>query len=218
MVTIKNIHQIAKMRQAGQVLGQALVMLKEMTQVGVNCLDLDEAFHQFILEHGCQSNFLGYGGFPKTICISINEQLVHGIPIDRVLEDGDIVSIDAGCIFEGYHADAAFTKIVGTPKNELDNKLVTVTKEALDLAIAILKPEIRVGDIGATIQQYVENQGFQVPRDYTGHGIGTSMHEDPFIPNYGQMGTGLRLKAGMVICIEPMVQTGTFQTITAADK
>ncbi|ATZ18539.1 methionine aminopeptidase [Williamsoniiplasma somnilux] len=218
MVTVKNYEQISKMKIAGKVLGEAIAMLKEKTQIGVNCLDLDKAFEEFITKKGCTSNFKGYGGFPKTICISINDQLVHGIPQNRVLEDGDIVSIDTGCVFEGYHADAAFTKIVGNPKNDQAVQLLNVTEESLNLAIKMLKSGVRIGDIGHTIQSYVESFGFSVPREYTGHGIGTAMHEDPFIPNYGAAGTGMRLTEGMIICIEPMVQVGHFSTKVASDK
>lgn len=218
MVTIKNEQQIAKMRIAGQVLAQAIQMLKEKLAPGVNCLELDQAFHDFIQSKGCQSNFLGYYGFPKTICISINEQLIHGIPQDRIIADGDIVSIDCGCSFEGYHADSAFTMQVGVPKAQKNAILIWATEKSLDLAIKMLKPGVRIGDIGSTIQTYIESFGFHLPKDYSGHGIGAAMHEDPFIPNYGTPGTGLRLQAGMVIAIEPMVQIGTDQTIVANDK
>ncbi|WP_026389224.1 type I methionyl aminopeptidase [[Acholeplasma] multilocale] len=218
MVTIKSPEQIEKMRVAGRVLSEAVQMLKDMCQVGVNCLDLDKAFEEFITSKGCTSNFKGYGGFPKTICISINDQLVHGIPANRVIEDGDIVSIDTGCVFEGWHADSAFTKICGVQKDEKHGILLEVTEKSLELAIEQIKPGVRLGTIGATIQQFVESFGFSVPRDYTGHGIGTAMHEDPFIPNYGTPDTGMRLQAGMTIAIEPMVQMGTHKTKTAADK
>ncbi|WP_027062995.1 type I methionyl aminopeptidase [Mesoplasma seiffertii] len=218
MVTIKSLEEINKMRVAGKVLSRAVKMLKDMCQVGVNCLDLDRAFEEFILANGCTSNFKGYGGFPKTICVSINDQLVHGIPQDRILADGDIVSIDTGCVYQGYHADSAFTKIVGTPKDEKHAILIEVTEKSLELAIEQVKPGTRIGTIGATIQKYVESFGFGVPRDYTGHGIGTEMHEEPYVPNYGTPDTGMRLQSGMVIAIEPMVQMGTFKTKVASDK
>jgi methionyl aminopeptidase len=157
MVTIKNAEAIKKMRIAGQILAQAMVMLKEKTKVGVNILDLDQAFAKFIQEKGAQSNFLGYNGFPKTICVSINDQLVHGIPRNYEIQDGDIVSIDCGCVYEGYHADAAFTKICGVQKHEKDDILVKVTEKSLELAIALIRPGVRIGDIGATIQKYVES-------------------------------------------------------------
>ncbi|AGY41217.1 Methionine aminopeptidase [Mesoplasma florum W37] len=217
-VTIKSPQEIEKMRVAGQVLAQAIDMLKSMIKVGVNCLDLDKEFEKFITEKGCKSNFKNYHGYPKTICVSINEQLVHGIPQDRILEEGDIVSVDTGCVFEGYHADSAFSMIVGIAKDTKHDILLKVTEECLDLAIEALAPGVRIGTIGSIIQNHAESFGFGVPRDYTGHGIGTEMHEDPFIPNYGKKDTGMRLQAGMVICIEPMIQMGTFKTKLAADN
>ncbi|ATZ17025.1 methionine aminopeptidase [Williamsoniiplasma luminosum] len=218
MVTIKNTSEIAKMRIAGQVLAQAIEMLKSMLKPGVNCLDLDQAFADFIKAKDCTSNFLGYYGYPKNICISINDQLIHGIPQDRIIESGDIVSVDSGCVYQGYHADSAFTMQVGTPKAQKNAILIWATEKSLDLVIQMLKPGVRIGDIGSTIQTYIEGFGFHLPRDYTGHGIGTAMHEDPYIPNYGTPGTGLRLQQGMVIAVEPMVQIGTNKTIVADDK
>ncbi|ASZ08905.1 type I methionyl aminopeptidase [Mesoplasma chauliocola] len=217
-VTIKTLQEIEKMRIAGQVLAEAIQMLKSMIKPGVNCLELDKAFEEFITNKGCESNFKGYHGYPKTICISINEQLVHGIPQDRILQDGDIVSVDTGCIFEGYHADSAFSVICGIAKDKKHDILLKVTEECLDLAINCLAPGVRLGTIGDIIQTHAESFGFGVPRDYTGHGIGTQMHEDPFIPNYGRKDTGMRLQAGMVICIEPMIQMGTYKTKLAADN
>ncbi|WP_434323661.1 type I methionyl aminopeptidase [Mycoplasma capricolum subsp. capricolum] len=218
MITIKNQEQIQKMKIAGQVLAKGLNLLKSMIKPGVNCLDLDKAFEEFIKQNGCESNFKNYQGFPKTICISINDQLIHGIPRDRVLLDGDVVSIDAGCMYEKWHADGAFTMVCGIAKNKKNDILIRVTEEALELAIAELKPGIRVGTIGSIIQNYVESFDFSVPRDYTGHGIGLALHEDPYIPNYGIPNTGIRLQEGMVICIEPMVQMGTYKTKIADDK
>ncbi|PPE04942.1 methionine aminopeptidase [Entomoplasma ellychniae] len=217
-VSIKSNAEIQKMRIASSVLSDAISMLKKMIVPGVNCLDLDEEFYKFIKAKGCQSNFKNYHGFPKTICISINEQLVHGIPEDRILQDGDIVSVDTGCIFQGYHADSAFTMICGIAKNEKHDILIKVTEECLELAIKEVKPGTRIGTIGYIIQSHAEKHGFGVPRDYTGHGIGTQMHEDPYIPNYGIYDTGMRLKAGMVICIEPMIQIGTYKTKLASDN
>lgn len=218
MITIKSQSEIEKMRKAGQLLAKAIEILKENVVIGMNCLKLEEIFSKFLKDNGVKSNFLNYHGYPKTICISINDQLVHGIPTNRIIQTGDIVSVDCGLIFEGYHADSAFTKICGISKNKNCDILVKVTKEALDLAISIVKPGTRIGDIGAIIQQYVESNGFSVPRDYTGHGIGTAMHEEPFIPNYGVRGSGMRLVEGMVIAIEPMVQMGNHLTKVASDK
>jgi len=217
MITIKTQEQIEKMKIAGKILAKGLKMLNEMAEVGVNVLDLEHAFADFLVKENATSNFLGYHGFPKTICVSINDELVHGIPTDRIIKDGDIVSIDAGCIYEGMHADAAFSKICGTPKSKKDGILIKATEKSLELAIEQVKPGARIGDISSAVQTYIEGFGFHVPRDYTGHGIGFEMHEDPFVPNYGTKGTGMRLKPGMVIAIEPMVQLGTYLTKVAPD-
>jgi len=217
MVTIKNPEQIAKMKIAGAILGEGLAQLKAMTKVGVNLLDLEAFFANYLKEQGVESNFLGYYDYPATTCISVNDQLVHGIPRNYVIQDGDLVSIDAGCIYQGMHADAAFTTLCGSPKSEKDVILLEATEESLELAIKAIHPGTRIGDIGATIQTYIEGFGFHLPRDYTGHGIGTAMHEDPYVPNVGTAGTGMKLVPGMVIAIEPMVQIGTAKTYTGKD-
>ncbi|QGS52352.1 type I methionyl aminopeptidase [Spiroplasma tabanidicola] len=216
-ITIKNQDQINKMRVAGKVLSEALYNLKKMIKPGVNCLDLDKYFIEFITKKGCQSNFKNYFGYPAHICISINEQLIHGIPNNRLIQDGDIVSIDAGCIYQDYHSDSAFTVICGQAKDELHSKLVEVTERSLYLAIEQVRAGVRIGTISSTVQQFVEEYGFQLPKDYTGHGIGLEMHEDPFIPNTGIKETGMRLIEGMAICIEPMVQIGTDKTVVGKD-
>lgn len=216
-VTIKTEAQLTSMRYAGQVLGAALYNLKHMIQPGVNCLDLDKYFIDFITANGCQSNFKGYYGFPAHICISINEQLIHGIPVNRTIQAGDIVKIDAGCIFEGLHADSAFTVICGDILDEKYDKLVKVTQKSLDLAIEQVRAGVRIGTISSAVQTYVEANGFHLPRDYSGHGIGFEMHEDPFVPNTGTKDTGQRLVKNMTICIEPMVQIGTNKTVVADD-
>ncbi|AHI54138.1 methionine aminopeptidase [Spiroplasma sabaudiense Ar-1343] len=217
MVSIKSKEEIKKMKIAGEVLGQALQFLKKMIQPGINCQKLDEEFLKFITERNCQSNFYGYYDYPAHICISINEQLIHGIPQNRVLRNGDLVSIDTGCIYEGYHADAAITVICGDYVNPLHKKLVEDTQKSLQLAIEQVRAGVRIGTISATVQKFIEENGFQLPTDFAGHGIGTSMHEDPLIPNTGIPNTGMRLQAGMTICIEPMVQISTSKTITASD-
>ncbi|AGR41593.1 type I methionyl aminopeptidase [Spiroplasma taiwanense] len=217
-ITIKNSEQIEKMRYAGQVLGEALYNIKSMIKVGLNCLEIDKYFSNFIKEKGCSSNFKGYYGFPASVCISINEQLIHGIPQNRILKDGDIVSIDAGCIFEKYHADAAFTVICGNSKDKLYDKLIDVTEKSLYLAIEQVRAGVRIGTISSTVQTFIEDYGFHLPIDYSGHGIGLEMHEDPFIPNVGIADTGMRLVEGMTICIEPMVQIGTNKTVVSDDE
>ncbi|AOG60802.1 methionine aminopeptidase [Spiroplasma helicoides] len=216
-ITIKNQEQIEKMRIAGKVLGEALYNIRKMIVPGANCLDLDKYFIDFITKKGCKSNFKGYYDYPMHICISINEQLIHGIPTDRIIKDGDIVSVDAGCIYEGYHADSAFSVICGNSFDEKYDKLVNVTEESLYLAIEQVRAGVRIGTISSTVQTFVEKNGFQLPTDYSGHGIGLEMHEDPFIPNTGIKDTGMRLIEGMTICIEPMVQMGTPKTIVAKD-
>jgi methionyl aminopeptidase len=216
-VTVKTEPQIAKMRVAGKVLARGLKMLRAMIKPGVNVLELDAAFAQFIAENGCESNFKGYYGFPATICVSVNEQLIHGIPADRVINEGDLVSIDAGCKFEGWHADSAITVICGNTIDKNYDILVKATEQSLKLAIEQIKAGVRIGTLSSTVQNYIEDLGFHLPTDYSGHGIGQEMHEDPNVPNVGIPNTGLRLVAGMVICIEPMVQIGTRKTVTAKD-
>lgn len=225
MVSIKNESEIVKMRKAGQVVAEIHRELAKMMKVGVTGKMLDSKAREIIKKHQATPSFLNYHGFPAVICVSVNEQLIHGIPNDTPLKLNDLVKIDAGAAVAGYHADAAFTITVGEPTKEQE-KIINVTKEALQKAIEMIKPGIRIGDIGATIQAYVESQGFYLPTSYTGHGIGRFLHEDPAIPNVGIANTGLRLHAGMTICIEPMVQTSTDRvkvlkdqwTVVAADK
>lgn len=225
MVSIKNESEIVKMRKAGQVVAEIHRELAKMMKVGVTGKMLDSKAREIIKKHQATPSFLNYHGFPAVICVSVNEQLIHGIPNDTPLKLNDLVKIDAGAAVAGYHADAAFTITVGEPTKEQE-KIINVTKEALQKAIEMIKPGIRIGDIGATIQAYVESQGFYLPTSYTGHGIGRFLHEDPAIPNVGIANTGLRLHVGMTICIEPMVQTSTDRvkvlkdqwTVVAADK
>lgn len=217
-ITIKTQEQIKKMRIAGNVLANAINMLKKMIKPGVNCLDLDRAFIDFITKNKCSSNFNGYYGYPKNICVSINEQLIHGIPQDRILKNGDIVSVDAGCIYEGMHADSAFTMICGETKDKKYEKLIEDTEKSLYMAIEQVRAGNRIGTISSTVQNYIEGNGFHLPTDYSGHGIGEQMHEDPFVPNVGIPNTGLKLVPGMAICIEPMVQIGTNRTVVSDDN
>jgi methionyl aminopeptidase len=216
-ITIKNEEQIAKMRIAGQVLAKGLKKLKSMIKPGTNVLDLDRAFAEHIAANDCESNFKGYGGFPATICVSINEQLIHGIPVDRVIKEGDLVSVDAGCIYQGWHVDSAFTVICGSPLDEKYDILVNATEKSLYLAIEQIRAGVRVGTLSSAVQNYIEDLGFHLPVEFSGHGIGRAMHEDPFIPNVGIPNTGTRLQKGMTICIEPMVQIGTRKIVIADD-
>ncbi len=218
MTSIKTNIEIQKMTKAGEVLNNLLKLLKENIVSGNTGIKLDKLAKDFIFKNNCESNFKDYYGYPNYICVSVNSDLVHGIPNNIAFKEGDLVSIDAGCIYEGYHADAAFSVIIGEANSPEHNKLLTTTHESLKKACEILKSGISVGSIGYVIQNYVENKGFFLPTNYAGHGIGEKMHEDPIIPNVGKLGAGDILKAGMTICIEPMVQIGTNKTYVKKDK
>ena len=219
-ITIKTPAEIAIMREAGRINATVHATVRELLQPGVSTADLDAAAEEVLRKHGAVSPFKGYGHppFPNSTTISINEELVHGIPSSkRKLKEGDIVSVDCGTIFEGYVADSAFSAGVGTisPKAK---KLLEVTEQSLHEGISKLRAGNHTGDVSAAIQQYVERHGFHVTREYTGHGVGRSMHEGPQVPNYGTPGVGLVLRAGMVIALEPMVLAGTHRTKVLADK
>lgn len=198
------------MRRAGQVVREVLELVRGLVKPGVTTLDLEKAAEARTLELGAKPAFKGYHGYPCVLCTSVNSEVVHGIPsAKRVLKDGDIVSVDFGAFVEGYCGDAAITVPVGgkiDPKTEL---LLKVTEKSLHAGIAVVKPGATLGDVGAAVQGVVEAEGFAVVRDFVGHGIGVHMHEDPQVPNYGQAGRGMKLRAGMVIAIEPMVNVGT---------
>lgn len=208
MISIKSATEIASMKKAGKVVALIHQELAKMIKVGTTGKMLDLKAREIIKKNQAKPSFLNYNGFPAVICVSVNEQLIHGIPNQKPFKLNDLVKIDAGASVEGYHCDAAFTMVVGKPTPEQE-KIINVTKGALMKAIKIVKPDTRIGDIGATIQTYVESQGFYLPTSYTGHGIGKLLHEDPAIPNVGIANTGVKLRAGMTICIEPMVQTST---------
>jgi methionyl aminopeptidase len=219
-INLKTPAEIAIMREAGHINALVLTTVRDMLQPGVSTADLDAAAEEVLNRHGAVSPFKGYGypPFPSSITVSINEELVHGIPTtDRKLKQGDIVSVDCGTFFEGYVADSAFSAGVGelAPKAK---KLLEVTEQALQAGIAQMRPGNRTGDISAAIQQYVESHGFHVVREYTGHGVGRQMHEGPQVPNYGKAGTGVILRSGMVIALEPMVLVGTHKTKVLKDK
>jgi methionyl aminopeptidase len=190
-----------------------LAAVRELLQPGVTTADLNAAAEEVLRKHNAYSPFLNYGypPFPASICASVNEELVHGIPGKRKLKEGDIISIDCGAVVEGYVGDAAFTAGIGkiSPTAE---KLIEVTRQALDVGIAMMRIGNKTGDISAAIQQYVESQGFSVVREYTGHGVGRKMHEGPQVPNYGNPGTGTPLRSGMTIALEPMVLVGDHRT------
>lgn len=208
MITIKGPEEFARMRRAGRVVAQIHSELREAAKPGVTLAELDEMAARILVDNNCTPSFLGYHGYPAHVCLSPNEVIVHGIPDDRVLQDGDILSLDAGAIFEGWHGDAALTFAVGEVSGDAQ-KLMDVTEEAMWAGIEATGPGARLGDIGAAIQEVAERHGYGLVREYTGHGIGRQMHEEPQVLNYGKAGKGLKLKAGMAICIEPMFNLGS---------
>jgi methionyl aminopeptidase len=212
MITRKNKEQIALMRRAGTVVAEMHEVCMGAAKPGARTADIDRAARDVIDRRGARSNFLNYRGFPAVVCTSPNDVIVHGIPSDDVkLEDGDIISIDCGAIIEGWHADAAVTVPVGEIDDE-SKRLLEITKSSLDAAIEQVREGNRLSDIGAAVEGVAEGAGFSVVREYVGHGIGTAMHEEPQIPNYGPPGRGLRLKTGHVFAIEPMVNAGGPET------
>ena len=216
MVLRKTADQISHMRRAGRVVAEMHEVCTLAAKPGATTGDLDAAAREVLQRRGARSNFLGYHGFPAVACISPNEVIVHGIPGDRVLDEGDIVSIDCGAIIEGWHADAAITIPVGAVDDE-SRRLLECTKAALDAAIAVSAPGARLGDIGAAVEGVAHGGGYSVVREYVGHGIGTAMHEEPDVPNYGPGGRGLKLRAGIVLAIEPMVTAGRATSRTLDD-
>ena len=209
------------MRQAGHIVAEVLDMMREQVAPGVTTAELDELAESIIRRHNAIPSFLGYPPgsahpFPASICASVNEELVHGIPGSRVLNEGDIISIDVGAILNGYHGDAAVTLAVGEISPEAE-RLLQVTETALYEGIAAAKEGNRSGDVSAAIQAYVEGQGYNVVREYTGHGIGRQMHEDPQVPNYGHPGQGVPLRKGMTVALEPMVLIGARHVRTLDD-
>lgn len=218
-VHIKNPAEIAIMREAGKINCAALAATRALLQPGVTTADLNAAAEEVLRKHGAVSPFKGYGRppFPTSITVSINHELVHGIPGKRKLKNGDVVSVDCGTLFEGYVADSAYSDAVGeiSPKARL---LLEVTENALYAGIGKMRAGNHTGDVSAAIQGYVESRGFHVTRVYTGHGVGRSMHEGPEVPNYGTPGRGLLLRPGMVIALEPMVLEGTPETRVLADQ
>ena len=216
MITRKTPEQIAIMRRAGTVVAEMHEVCVRAARPGATTADLDRAAREVLDRRGAQSNFLNYHGFPAVVCTSPNEVIVHGIPDGRVLEEGDIVAIDCGAIIEGWHADAAVTVPVGEIDDE-SKRLIDVTRRALQASIDATIAGNRLGDVGAVSEAVVVKAGFSVVREYVGHGIGTAMHEEPQVPNYGPAGRGLRMKPGLVIAIEPMVNAGGAGTRVLSD-
>jgi methionyl aminopeptidase len=219
-VVIKSKDELVLMREAGRVNALALQTVREMIKPGVATIDLDAAAEAVIRSHGGRPIFKGYPGpypFPGTLCISLNQELVHGIPGKRKLKEGDIVSIDCGTLLNGFVGDAAFTAGVGEISPEAQ-RLLEVTEKSLYEGISKMRAGNRAGDVSYSIQRYIESQGFFVTREYTGHGVGREMHEGPQVPNYGTPGRGLELRAGMTIALEPMVLVGTTRTRVLEDQ
>ncbi|HNY26207.1 MAG TPA: type I methionyl aminopeptidase [Candidatus Sumerlaeota bacterium] len=219
---IKSREEIELMRKAGRELAEVREALAAMVRPGITTLDLDQAAYAMIEELGAKPSFLGYGtgrrAYPATICASINEEIVHGIPsAKRRLHDGDLISIDVGLFHYGFHSDTAVTVAVGDASAEI-HRLIEITRRSLEIGIEVCRPGARLGDVSNAIQSYVESFGLSVVREYTGHGIGREMHEEPRIPNYGPAGRGIRLREGMVLAIEPMVNLGDWRTQELDDE
>lgn len=208
MVIIKSPREIALMKEAGKVVGLVFKTLEEKIHPGMSTLEIDEIVEKTMLDNDCTPSEKGYYGYPASACVSVNETLLHGIPSNKIIiKDGDIVSVDIVANYHGYHADACRTFKVGTI-TERAARLVDTTKASFFEAVKLIKPGIHLGDISHFIQEYIESRGYNVVREYTGHGIGSHMHEDPSIPNYGKAGTGIILQEGMALAIEPMVLEG----------
>lgn len=218
MIITKNAAEIATMRRAGEVVAEMKAAVRDAVRPGVSTAELDKVAETVCRDHGATASFLGYRGFPATICASINDEIVHGIPSPgRILQDGDLFKGDFGAIVDGFHADSAYTLPVGEVSDDV-MKLIEVTERALWAGIAECRPGNRMGDIGHAVQTVAEGAGFSVVREYVGHGIGRALHEDPPVPNYGQPGKGVPLKEGLVIAIEPMVNVGSYETRLMADE
>lgn len=217
MIILKSPEEIEAMRRAGRVVADAHRRLAEVLKPGMTTQDVDDFVASVLKEHGATPSFKGYQGFPANVCVSINEEVVHGIPGNRVLAEGDIVSVDIGAIVDGYHGDAAWSYAIGQVDPQ-SQALLEVGEQSLYAAIEQAKVGNRLSDIGHAVQTYVEAKGFSVVRDFVGHGIGRSMHEAPQVPNFGPPGRGPRLKSGMTLAIEPMVNAGNYEVEILADQ
>jgi len=219
MIIYKSKDELEKMRTSGRITAGTIQRVLAAVRPGATTADLDAVAESTIREAGAVPSFKGYRGFPASICTSLNNEIVHGIPSKgRVLKDGDLLSLDFGAIWEGFHSDSAVTVFVGEPPSSEAEKLVRVTEEALEVGIAQIRPGGRVTDISSAVQQCAEGAGFSVVREYVGHGVGRSLHEDPQIPNYGAPGRGPELRPGLVVAVEPMVNLGGWETVVLADE
>ncbi|MEA3505791.1 MAG: type I methionyl aminopeptidase [Bacteroidota bacterium] len=216
MIKIKKNEEIELLRRCSLLVGETLAEVAKVIKPGIKTIDLDTLAEEFIRDNGALPGFKGYGGFPGTLCISVNDAVVHGIPGNYVLKEGDIVSVDCGTIIDGYYGDSAYTFGIGEISKEVSDLLVR-TEESLNRGIEQAVAGNRVGDIGSAVQRYAEHFGYGVVRELVGHGIGKEMHEDPEIPNYGMPGMGVKLREGMTVCIEPMINLGTKSIVQESD-
>ena len=217
LISLKSSREIEAMRKAGRITAQARALAASMIKPGVNTLEIDKAVRRFIESQGAKPSFLGYGGFPGSACISVNEEVIHGIPGPRVLQEGDIVSVDVGAFIGGFHGDCAGTYPCGKVSDEA-MRLIEVTEQSFWEGMKFARKGCRVSDIGHAVQEYVEANGFSVVRDFVGHGIGAKLHEPPEVRNYGPAGHGPRLMPGMTLAVEPMVNVGDWQVKVLADQ
>lgn len=216
MIITKDDREIELMTEAGRIVALVHEKLKEVIVPGITTNEIDQICDKIIREHGATPSFLHLYGFPNSVCTSINEVVVHGIPSNRKLKDGDIISVDVGACYKGYHGDSAWTYAVGNVSNET-KRLMNVCEGALFAGLEQVRPGVRLSDISHAIEEYLTKNGCTTPRDYTGHGIGTNVHEDPAVPNYGAPRRGPRLKKGMCLAIEPMAHLGAKETVTLDD-
>ncbi|MGN0499848.1 MAG: type I methionyl aminopeptidase [Ruminococcus sp.] len=218
MVIVKTARELSKMKDACRISAEALRVAGEAVKPGITTYEIDTIVRRYIEKQGATPSFLGYGGFPASACISVNNVVIHGIPSKKqILKEGDIVSVDVGAFYEGFHGDNAYTFACGKISDEAQ-RLLDATKESLFEGIKMAVAGNRVGDIGNAVQQYVEARSYSVVRDFVGHGVGAKLHEDPSIPNYGTPGRGVRLLPGMTIAIEPMINQGTYEVRVLDDE
>jgi methionyl aminopeptidase len=216
MISIKTASELERMRKACQITARARALAGELVKPGVTTMEIDKAVHDFIVSQGATPSFLGYGGFPGSACISINDVVIHGIPGKRVIQEGDIVSVDVGAYWGGFHGDCAATFICGET-DDPSRKLVEVTRQSFFEGLKFAKKGFRISDISHAVQTYVESNGFSVVRSFVGHGVGEKLHEEPEVPNFGRPGRGPRLVPGMTLAIEPMVNIGSYEVHVMPD-
>ncbi len=216
MIYYKTAEEIEKLRASNQLVSKTLAEIARVIRPGITTDEINKIADEFIRDHGATPAFLGYSGFPKSICTSVNSQVVHGIPSEYVLKEGDVLSVDCGVVLDGYVGDSAYSYAVGEISEE-KRELMKVTREALFRGVENAVSGKRIGDIGFAIQHYCENHGYGVVRELVGHGLGKKLHEEPEVPNYGRRGTGIKLKKGLVICIEPMINMGKRHIVQESD-